>query len=95
MELKLITKICKICKIEKPYSEFHKMKGCIGNVRNTCKECRKIEANEYNSLDYVKEKNKKYYQDNKIEIRKRLKNHQYSLNGQFHDYKKRANFFKI
>jgi hypothetical protein len=84
------TKICKVCKIEKEYSEFHKMKKCIGGVRTVCKECRKPESKKYRSRDYVIEKNKKYYQDNKEEFRKRMSLHSKSLNGRFHEYKKRA-----
>jgi hypothetical protein len=84
------TKICKVCKIEKEYSEYHKAKTGVGGVRNTCKECRKEEKIEYLSRDYVKEKQKQHYIDNKLEIRKRTKAHYWTINGQFHQYKKRA-----
>jgi len=88
-------KKCKVCKIEKPCSEFHKMKNGSNGVRTTCKECRKIEKEEYLSRDYVIEKNKKYYQDNKTEIRERTSKHRFTLNGQFHEYKKSAKKRKI
>lgn len=88
-------KICKICSVEKDYIKFHKMKGCIGGVRNTCKECRKIEKKEYSSRDYVIEKNKDYYQKHKIQIRKRTNKHYWTLNGQYHQYKKRGKIDKI
>jgi hypothetical protein len=84
------TKICNKCGIEKEYSEFHKNKDCIGGVRNTCKECRKQEKTEYLSREYVKEKNKQHYIDNKVAIRKRTKAHYWTINGQYHQYKKRA-----
>jgi hypothetical protein len=93
MEVNLLpphTKICKICHIEKDYSEFHKMKKCIGGVRTVCKECRKEEKKEYRSRDYVIEKQKTYYQDHKVRIRKYLNEHYWSLNGQFHNNKRRA-----
>ena len=84
------TQICVVCKKEKEYSEFHKSKRYTSGVRTTCKECRKIERIEYHSRDYVIENSKKYYQDHKIEFRRRMNIHYYSLNGQFHTYKKRA-----
>lgn len=84
------TKFCKVCNIEKPYSEFHKMSGCIGGVRTVCKECRKIEKVEYHSRPKVKERIKQHYQDNKEVFRKRMNIHYWTLNGQYHNYKKRA-----
>jgi hypothetical protein len=84
------TKICKICKIEKEYSEFHKSKLTIGGVRTICKECRKEEKKEYLSRDYVKVKQHQHYIDNKVEIKKRTRAHYWTLNGQYHQYKKRA-----
>jgi len=84
------TKICKVCKIEKQYSEFHKSKHSLGGVRTTCKECRKEEKKEYNTRDYVIEKNKRKYQENKESIRKRLKIYYWTLTSQYHEYKKRA-----
>ena len=83
-------KKCKICEIEKPCDNFHKMKKGLFGVRTTCKECRKIEKEEYQSRDYVIEKNKKYYLDNKETIRERTNKHRKTLNGQFHEYKKSA-----
>lgn len=84
------TKKCKLCNKDKPYSEFHKMKKATGGVRNTCKLCRQLEKNEYTNRPEVKQKARKYYQDNKASIRVRTKNHYWTLNGQFHQYKKRA-----
>ena len=68
----MCTKKCKICQIDKPCDEFHKMINGLYGVRTTCKECRKIEKEEYQSRDYVIEKNKKYYLDNKEAIRVRV-----------------------
>lgn len=84
------TKICKICKIEKKYSEYHKSKHSFGGVRTTCKECRKKEKKEYLARDYVIEKNKRKYQENKESIRERLKIYYWTLTSQYHEYKKRA-----
>lgn len=83
-------KVCKICEIEKPIEEFHKMKGGLHGVRTSCKECRKLEKTEYKTRDYVIEKAKKFYQDNKDKIRERTNKHRHTLNGQFHEYKKSA-----
>jgi hypothetical protein len=84
------TKVCKICKVSKGYSQFHKMVGCIGNVRNTCKSCRKLEKEEYSKQPHIKLKQQQYYQVHKEEFRKRMSKHYHSLNGQYHQYKKRA-----
>jgi len=84
------TKICKVCKIEKDYSEYHKIKHGLGGVRTVCKECRKIEKDEYLSRDYVIEKNKDFYQKHKAAIRLRTNRHYWTLNGQYHNYKKSA-----
>jgi hypothetical protein len=84
------TKICNTCGLEKNITEFHKMKRGKDGVRTTCKECRKIEKKEYTSQDYVIEKQKKYYQEHKETIRKRLNKHYWTLNAQYHEYKKRA-----
>lgn len=86
----MCTKKCKICEIEKPCDEFHKMKKGLFGVRTTCKECRKIEKQDYNAREYVKQKNKKYYLEHKDEIRERTNKHRLTLNGQFHEYKKSA-----
>lgn len=86
----MCTKKCKICQIEKFCDEFHKMKGGLNGVRTSCKECRKIEKEEYQARDYVIEKNKKYYQEHKTEIRARTNKHRFTLNGQYHEYKKSA-----
>ena len=86
----MCTKICKICGVEKPCYEFHKMKNGLHGVRTSCKECRKIEKQEYVSREYVKEKNKQYYQEHKDEIRERTNKHRLTLNGQYHEYKKSA-----
>lgn len=83
-------KICKLCELEKSCEEFHKMKGGLYGVRTTCKECRKLEKIEYKTRDYVIEKAKKFYQDNKDNIRERTNNHRHTLNGQYHEYKKSA-----
>lgn len=83
-------KVCKICGDEKSCDDFHKMKKGLNGVRTTCKLCRKIEKEEYQSRDYVIEKNKKYYQDNKETIRERTNKHRHTLNGQYHQYKKSA-----
>lgn len=84
------TKFCNVCHVEKDYSEFHKIKKGGEAVRETCKECRKDEKKEYLSRDYVIEKQKTFYQDHKVRIRKYLNEHYWTLNGQFHNYKKRA-----
>lgn len=84
------TKICKVCKIEKEYSEFHKSKHSLGGVRTTCKECRKKEKNEYRSRPEVKKRQQEHYQKNKKIIRERTAKHYWTINGQFHQYKKRA-----
>jgi len=84
------TKVCKICKIEKDYSEYHKSKLCVGGVRTTCTECRKEEKKEYSARDYVIEKKKRKYQENKESIRERLKTYYWTLTSQYHEYKKRA-----
>jgi len=84
------TKICKICKQEKNLSEYHKLKKGLDGVRTTCKECRKKEKIEYNLRDYVIEKNKNYYQNNKESIRNRLNKYYWTLTSQYHEYKKRA-----
>lgn len=86
----MCTKICKICKIEKSCDDFHKMKKGLMGVRSTCKECRKEEKKEYLKRDYVIEKNKKYYLEHKKEIRDRCNKHRFTLNGQYHEYKKNA-----
>lgn len=88
-------KICKVCKIEKPFLEFHKIKGCIGGVRNVCKECRKIENKEYKSKPHVIQQSKDYYQNNKESFRLRMNKHYHTLNGQYHQYKKRAKINKF
>jgi len=84
------TKKCTTCKIDKEYSEFHKQKHGLYGIKSVCKECRKIEKDEYQKRDYVIEKQKGYYQRNKKTIRKRLNEHYWTINGQFHTYKKRA-----
>lgn len=86
----MCVKKCKVCEIEKSFDEFHKMKKGLYGVRTTCKECRKIEKSEYLKKDYVIEKNKKYYQEHKEEIRERVKKHRWTINGQYHEYKKNA-----
>ena len=86
----MCTKICKICKIEKNCEDFHKMKKGIYGVRTSCKECRKIEKQDYVSREYVKVKNQEYYQEHKEEIRIRTNKHRWTLNGQYHEYKKSA-----
>lgn len=86
----MCTKKCKICSIEKTCDSFHKMKKGLHGVRTVCIECRKEEKREYMSRDYVIEKNKKYYQDNKEVIRERTNKHRKTLNGQYHEYKKSA-----
>lgn len=86
----MCTKTCSFCKKEKNFSEFGKCKKGKDGLKTRCKECRKIEIDEYRSRPYIKEKNKKYYQDNKESFRKRMEKHRFSLNGQFHEYKKRA-----
>ena len=83
-------KICNICNEEKNISEFHKMKKGLFGVRTTCKECRKKVAKEYKSRPEVILKQQKYYQDNKDTFREKMNKHYHSLNGQFHNYKKRA-----
>lgn len=83
-------KKCKVCGIEKKCEEFHKMKKGLYGVRTSCKECRKIERLEYKSREYVKEKTKRYYQEHKEEIRERTRKHRFTLNGQYHEYKKSA-----
>ena len=84
------TKKCQKCGIEKDLTEFHKSKHCVKGVRPHCKECRKEEKKEYTSRPYVKEKARQRYQKNKEEIRERTKKHYWTLNGQYHQYKKRA-----
>lgn len=84
------TKICKVCKVEKSCDSFHKMKKGLYGVRSSCKDCRKIEKQDYLSREYVKQKNKLYYQDHKNEIRERTNKHRWTLNGQYHEYKKSA-----
>lgn len=83
-------KTCKECKIEKECSEFHKMKGCLYGVRTVCKECRKKEKEEYSNRPEVKERNKKYYQDHKHEMRERLGIYYWTLVSQYHQYLKTA-----
>lgn len=83
-------KICKICGDEKSCNDFHKMKGGLHGVRTSCKKCRKLEKEEYKTRDYVIEKAKKFYQDNKVKIRERTNKHRHTLNGQYHEYKKSA-----
>lgn len=84
------TKKCKMCGINKTLDKFHKCKHCSKGVRSVCKECRKIEQKEYSSRDYVLDKNKNFYQEHKDEIRERTSKHYWTLNGQYHQYKKRA-----
>lgn len=84
------TKICRECGVEKAYTDYHKMIGCIGGVRSVCKDCRKIEKKEYSARPHVVAKQKDYYQLHKIELRKRFNAHYWTLNGQYHQYKKRA-----
>lgn len=86
----MCTKICKQCNVGKNCVDFHKMKGGLFGIRNVCKECRKKEKEEYQLRDYVIERTKKYYQENKIVIRERTNKHRWTLNGQFHQYKKSA-----
>lgn len=88
-------KVCTKCKIEKDVSEFHKCKHGSYGVKSVCKECRKEEKKEYSSRDYVIEKQKTYYQDNKVAIRNRLNKHYWTLNGQYHQYKKHSKKRKI
>ena len=83
-------KICNKCGLSKILSEYHSSKTCKYSVRNTCKECRKIERKEYKLRPDVLAASKKYYQDNKDSFRERMNNHYHTLNGQYHQYKKRA-----
>jgi hypothetical protein len=83
-------KICTKCKIEKEYSEFHFAAKGIGGVRSVCKSCRSIEKTEYLSRDYVKIKSHDNYIKNFDSIRKRTALHYWTLNGQYHQYKKSA-----
>ena len=91
----VLTKTCTTCKKDKKLSEFHKCKGGAYGVKSVCKECRKEEKKEYSSRDYVIEKQKTYYQDHKETIRNRLNKHYWTLNGQYHEYKKHAKKRKI
>ncbi len=83
-------KICNICNISKTLDNYHFSKVCKYGVRNTCKDCRKIKEKEYKSRPDVKVLAQKYYQDNKEAFRERMSIHYHSLNGQYHQYKKRA-----
>lgn len=83
----MCTKICNGCKKELPLSEFHLQNG---KPRSKCKACRRLEKEEYVSRPHVREKLIKYYQEHKLEIRKRTGEHYWTLVGQFHQYKKRA-----
>lgn len=83
-------KVCNTCKITKPLTEYTASKTCSYGVRNTCKECRKIERKEYKSRPEVKAASQQYYQEHKDEFRERMREHYHSLNGQYHQYKKRA-----
>lgn len=83
-------KICNKCNTSKPLTDYTFSKICKYGVRNTCKECRKIERKEYINRPEVRAASKQYYQDNKESFRKRMSIHYYSLNGQYHNYKKRA-----
>lgn len=83
-------KTCNKCKILKNLSEYTFSSFTKFGVRNTCKECRKIERKEYINRPYVREKSKKYYQNNKETFRKRMNEHYHTLNGQYHQYKKAA-----
>lgn len=83
-------KICKECNIEKKCDDFHKMKSGLHGVRNVCKECRKKEKNEYFSRPEVKERNKRYYQEHKHEMRDRLNVYYWTLVSQYHQYVKMA-----
>jgi len=83
-------KICKECKIEKNCDEFHKMKKGANGVRTVCKECRKIEKDDYQSRPEVKERNKRYYQEHKHEMRERLNVYYWTLVSQYHQYLKMA-----
>lgn len=83
-------KVCNKCHISKPLTEYTKSKTCKFGVRNTCKDCRRIERQEYQSKPEVKAASQKYYQEHKEEFRERMREHYHSLNGQYHQYKKRA-----
>ena len=83
-------KVCNKCNLSKVLSEYHKSKKCRFGVRNTCKECRKIEKKEYKSRPEVKLASQQYYQTHKEQFRERMNRHYHSLNGQYHQYKKRA-----
>lgn len=84
------TKTCNRCGKEKELIEFHKSKHCLKGVRPVCKECRKDEKKEYLSRPEVKKRQQELYRKNKKKIRERTAKHYWSLNGQFHQYKKRA-----
>jgi hypothetical protein len=83
-------KICKECKIEKDCDDFHRMKKGLNGRRTICKECRKKEKDEYLSRPEVIERNKKYYQEHKHEMRERLNVYYWSLVSQYHQYLKMA-----
>lgn len=83
-------KICNKCGVSKTLDNFHLSKTCKYGVRNTCKKCRVVEKDEYLNRPEVKKRNQEYYQEHKEEFRKRMNKHYHSLNGQYHQYKKRA-----
>ena len=67
-------KICTICNIEKELSLFNKRKAAKDGHTPSCKECAKISSAKYykNNKSSIREKNKKWYGDNKEERKKSI-----------------------
>ncbi len=61
-----LTKICSKCKIEKCYYEFAKDKTRKDGLQNQCKSCK--QQYKIKNKDHIKQLNKNYYENNKIEI---------------------------
>lgn len=68
-------KICKICGVEKPLNYFHKNKTYKDGHDGRCKECSSRIKREYyvNNKEYINARNKKYYDENLEEMRKRAR----------------------
>tara|TARA_Y100000748_G_C15194748_1_gene370939 strand:+ start:33 stop:569 length:537 start_codon:yes stop_codon:yes gene_type:complete len=64
-------KICTKCNIEKPFSDFHKDRTTKTGVRSRCKQCMSDDPKK-------KANDKRRYQENKEEIKKKVKEWYYS-----------------
>ena len=70
-----MTKTCSKCNTEKPLDEFHKQKRGLYGVKGRCRNCCNAYSLEYDkkNKDSKREYNKKYYQEDIVAQRERVR----------------------